>query len=479
MTTAVTTTTTKSEKEPKRAAPNRVLFGNTQLRNWHKHGAQRQEVFWDTKETGLSVLRSRGAKGAKQSTVTFRVVYNLHGELRYFAIGRYPQKYPASDYADAIDCSDLEAVRDRARQIRINAKAGIDPKRRRLSGDFDQVVARFLSEHAATIKTGDETRRIFERYVLPEWGQRQTEDIKKSDVAELLNRIAEGKIKTKIGTPVIARATRIQLGVFFNWYVENYSSDDFRSPVVKSKKWKAPGGRERNLSNDELRALWQSAGSLGIYGALVKTALLTAQRFHKVSDMQRRDLHPVYDRQRDIRIEHAWDPTRKDDPENKKVAVVPLSNLCRQIIASVPMINPDHGQDFVFSVDGKRPMQNFTKPKRKLDAMMLDALRQQARDRGEDPSQVTLAPWQARDLRRTARTLLSMAGVDALIGERCLAHVIRGVAGTYDKFSYLPEKQDAFERLAAKIAEIVSLPPGGASVVTLARRGRPPRRKAA
>ena len=260
-TTAVTTTAAKPEKEDKkRAAPNRVLFGNTQLKDWHKHGAQRQEVWWDTKETGLSVLRSRGAKGAKQSTVTFRVAYYLHGELRYFRLGRFPDKYPASDTSSALDCSDLKAVRDRARQIRINAKAGIDPKRRRLSGDFDQVVARFLCEHAATIKTGDETRRIFDRYVLPEWDQRQTEDIKKSDVADLLNRIAEGKIKykhtakdgkvthTQIGTPVIARATRIQLGVFFNWYVENYSTDDFRSPVVKSKKWKAPGGRERNLS---------------------------------------------------------------------------------------------------------------------------------------------------------------------------------------------------------------------------------------
>ena len=61
-------------------------------------------------------------------------------------------------------------------------------------------------------------------------------------------------------------------------------------------------------------------------------------------------------------------------------------------------------------------MQGFTKPKRKLDAMMLDALRRQAAERGEDPASVTLDPWQARDLRRTARTLLAMAGVDAFIG---------------------------------------------------------------
>ena len=56
--------------------------------------------------------------------------------------------------------------------------------------------------------------------------------------------------------------------------------------------------------------------------------------------------------------------------------------------------------------------------------------------------------------------------------------MIRGVERTYDRYGYLPEKAEAFEQLAAKVAEIVNLPPGGATVVTLARRGRPPRRAA-
>jgi integrase len=59
------------------------------------------------------------------------------------------------------------------------------------------------------------------------------------------------------------------------------------------------------------------------------------------------------------------------------------------------------------------------------------------------------------DLRRTARTLLSRANVDADTGERCLGHVIGGVRGTYDRHQYLVQMRHAYESLATLTQHIV------------------------
>jgi integrase len=64
-------------------------------------------------------------------------------------------------------------------------------------------------------------------------------------------------------------------------------------------------------------------------------------------------------------------------------------------------------------------------------------------------------PSSAHDLRRTARSLMSRAGVNPDIAERCLGHVIGGVRGVYDRHQYIEEMHHAFEALASQIERIV------------------------
>jgi integrase len=73
------------------------------------------------------------------------------------------------------------------------------------------------------------------------------------------------------------------------------------------------------------------------------------------------------------------------------------------------------------------------------------------------------------DLRRTARSLMSRAGINADIAERCLGHVIGGVRGVYDRHEYYREKRLAFDALASLIARIVE---GKAEVVPIKGRSR-------
>src|SRR5947209_13407122 len=67
--------------------------------------------------------------------------------------------------------------------------------------------------------------------------------------------------------------------------------------------------------------------------------------------------------------------------------------------------------------------------------------------------------WTIHDLRRTARSLMSRAGVNADVAERCLGHVIPGVRGVYDRHRYIDEMRQAFEALATQIERIVDPQP--------------------
>jgi integrase len=66
--------------------------------------------------------------------------------------------------------------------------------------------------------------------------------------------------------------------------------------------------------------------------------------------------------------------------------------------------------------------------------------------------------WTLHDLRRTARSLMSRAGVQTDHAERCLGHVIGGVRGVYDCWEYLPEKRAAYDKLAGLVERIVNPP---------------------
>jgi integrase len=113
--------------------------------------------------------------------------------------------------------------------------------------------------------------------------------------------------------------------------------------------------------------------------------------------------------------------------------VIPLSLAAKAIVDSMPLLGLH-----VFTLNGRRPTKNFARDKARLD----------------EASAVT--GWRLHDLRRTARSLMSRAGVAPDIAERCLAHTIGGVRGVYDRYAYHKEKKEAFDSLAVMVDRIVN-----------------------
>ena len=102
---------------------------------------------------------------------------------------------------------------------------------------------------------------------------------------------------------------------------------------------------------------------------------------------------------------------------------------------------PERNGDFVFSENGHNAIGGYQRRKQAID------------------NASGVSGYVIHDLRRTARSLLSRAGVASDHAERCLGHVIPGVRGVYDRHEYLEEKRRAFKALAAQVQRIIDPQP--------------------
>ena len=247
----------------------------------------------------------------------------------------------------------------------------------------------------------------------------------------------------------------------FNWQATR--DDTFVPPIVRGMARTKPKerARKRVLSDEEIRDMWRAlevAKVPSCFPAFVRTLLLVAARREEVSCMSWDEVDG-----------DTWTiPAERGDQQGHKTAdktgdkVVPLTQ------AVLALLGEPEKRGYVFSTTGgKLAFSGFSKAEATLDKKIAEL----RKANGRNP----MPRWRIHDLRRTARSLMSRAGVPPDIGERVVGHVIPGVRGVYDRHSYFNEKKDALEQLAGLIDEIVtSKPPDvrGASLV----RGAAPRK---
>ena len=252
--------------------------------------------------------------------------------------------------------------------------------------------------------------------------------ISRRDIAVVLNDLAEN-------SPAAASQARAYLSALFVWAIGEGLVES--NPVAGTNN---PGGtreaRDRVLTNDELTQIWKACADDDA-GRIVKLLILTGQRREEIGGMA----WPEFDRDNGT-----WTlPASRS--KNKQDHLVPLSRKALDILSCLPPIGKLDG--FVFTHTGRRAYRNFAADKAKLQALS------------------GTAGWTLHDLRRTARTLMTRAGVSADHAELALGHVLGGVRGVYDRHCYREEKRRAFEALANLIERITN--PPAENVVTFPR----------
>jgi integrase len=399
-----------------------------------------------------------GATGAK----SFVVRYRLNGKPKKLTLGRWlppedrREGKPATE-PQVGDPLSLASARRLAADTMLQLSRGRDPgaakremkqaQRQAAADTFEAVATEYLrrtcgmkvdAEGDTTFdlsrkRSGATQHATLVRLVYPALGDRPMMEIRRKEVVRLLDKIEEDS------GPVMADRTLALIRVIMNWHASR--DEDFTSPIVRGMGRSKPSdsARDRVLKDDELGIIWKVAAETeGTFAALVRFLLLTAARRSEAAEMPWAEVDDAGD----------W-TLPKERNKTKRELIRPLSDAAKAVLQGRPRID---GCAYVFTNDGRRPMTGYSKPKRLFDEALLRELRK------EDPKAKPLPEWTLHDLRRTARSLLSRAKVDADHGERCLGHTVGGVRGVYDRYEYHAEKKQAFAALATLIERIVNPP---------------------
>jgi integrase len=305
-----------------------------------------------------------------------------------------------------------------------------EQRRRRAltSRTLDEVLDAYLKERVTgRLRTEREIASLFERHVRPVLGWRPVNEIRRLHIVELLDDIAADT------SPRAADKTLGVLRTALNWHASR--DDEFRSPIVSgmARTSLKELSRDRILTDEEIRSVWAACNQVtpAAYAQIVRALLLSACRLNEVAGLSWRE----------VEVDKIIIPA--DRVKTKTEHVVPLTpELAAQL--------GERGTGFVFSADGGSPFSGFSKAKKRLDGIIAA---QRKRDWLEP-----MSAWRLHDLRRTARSLMSRAGVSSDIAERVLGHVMPGVRGVYDRHAYAAEKHEALERLAALLTTVLNPP---------------------
>ena len=203
--------------------------------------------FPGAKIQGAKAPRGFGVRVTATGARAFVLNYRLRGREHRFTIGAWP------------DWSVLRAVRE-ARHLRQRVDRGENPLADRapapatktVSTVLDDFVIRYVRNRERPLRSADHIESAFNRLVKPRIGKVGIYDLRRSHIAETLDRIED-----KAG-PVMADRTRAYLRKALSWYSERDDLFNFTAVFVRVEPRANPKerARTRTLSDEEIRVVW-------------------------------------------------------------------------------------------------------------------------------------------------------------------------------------------------------------------------------
>lgn len=413
---------------------------DVQLRNL-KPRKTRYEV-WEDNGRGF------GVRVTPRGTKSFIFLYRYGGKPRRLTLGTYP----AMSLAEARK-KHAEAWEMLTKGTDPGAQVVAERQEERRAPTVAELVVEYLERWAKPRKRSwMADKRVLEKEVLPVWGRLKAKDLTRRDVIRLLDRILERN------APIQANRTFAIIRRMFNFAVERDLIA--ASPCVRVKAPAPENQRDRVLSAEEIRLLWQAleGEAMSRVDPLIKLALklelVTAQRKSECCTAAWVDLD----------LEEGWwtipgdlTPLRRQHgvetglSKNRLPHRVPLSPLAREILLTARSLAGD--SPWVFpSFRTKGPI---------TPAAINHAVRLHRERLGID--------FVPHDLRRTAASHMTSMGIPRLVVSKILNHVERGVTAVYDRYSYDREKRQALEAWARRLQSIIGIADEEPKVLPLLR----------
>ncbi len=389
---------------------------------------------------------------------TWLVRYMLDGKERQY---RLPELY-----GDGNGRIGLKEAREEATHVRALARKGIDIQIK-LDNERQAEVERQEVEVAQSktlndlfnvwVQTvdrkdgGKELRRSFTRDVFPVAGDLKLSKVQPEHIEEILKSVV------KRGSNRISVTMFADLKQMFRWagrkrawktLFEN-PTDEVELKKILPSEYEG-GERTRALSEDEVKEL---AEKLPKSGLMLKTQIamwLMLSCCCRIGEVVR------------ARWEHVdldagvW-TIPAENSKNKKVHKIFLSPVARKKFQELKEISTSDKWCFP-DTTGKTYVCTKSTTKQVRDRQIVAIGRKPMTNRSKNFDALLLVggDWVPHDLRRTGATIMQSLHVAPAIIERVLNHVEPSkLVRTYQTYDYAVEKRDAWNRLGAKLSELV------------------------
>jgi integrase len=404
---------------------------------------ERDTFLWDDKLSGF------GLKITPSGSKSFIFQYRMGGrgsKVRRYTLGKYGSLTP-------------EGARRQAETLAHQVANGVDPQREKKAARAKAINLAFSSyvdafrEHCLEREwpsTHQQAYRLLVRYAVPHIGSTPLTDITRADIRAVVDPLLPRTATASLMFAVLRR--------LFSWALER--EDVLRSPMEAMRAPPLPTSRDRVLSDEELKLVWNGAEKIGYpFGCWVQFLTLTGARRNEAAALDWSELD------REARM---WTlPANR--AKNDQQAQNPLSGAAVALLDAIAAKSapegswPRHG--CVFSTKGEVSIKGFSKGKRRLDAEVAEL--------AKAIDLPVPAAWRLHDLRRTLATGLQRLGTRLEVTEAVLNHASgsrSGIVGVYQRHNYLNEQRTALEAWATHVDRILSGAPAGENVVQLEAR---------
>jgi len=352
------------------------------------------------------------------------------GGIRY----RRPNTRETAKWTSDIPVTDLAALRKDAVDAAFMVSQGADPGKAKQATEekeaevradtFEAAVRTYIKRETGKVKSMRWREKAFERLILGTLGHRPVSTITLKEITALCDTVEDER------GPAMADHAFALIRRVMRWHAKRNGTT---VPVLLGEKRNPNGARSRILTDNEWRLGWAHAETTpGVFPLFWMFLLHTGCRRGEAAGMMWSELDG-----------DTWvlPPERS---KNGLEVVRPLSKAALRLLEDVPRVGP-----FVFSATGARPLSGFVKPKKTFDKA------------------AGISGYTLHDLRRSSRSMMSRAGVQADVAEMLLGHRVGGVRGIYDRHSFINEKRHGYELLARQIEAIVR--PVEGNVVAMVR----------
>jgi integrase len=285
------------------------------------------------------------------------------------------------------------------------------------------LVGRFIERYAKPkLRSWKDYEALLCRELIPALGDRRAEDVHRTDVANVLDKVA-------IRAPVLANRLQNTISSVFSWALSEGLVTS--NPVTGLRKRTKEVAKERVLSDDEIRRFWQATeGAPLAFRDTLRLILLTGQRPGECAGI----------RAEEVELRAGLWTIPADRTKNKIEHTVPLVGQALAIVIRLAETRKT-GRLIVTPRGKELTSQNLAKA--------MEALRE-----GLFADAVT-----SHDLRRTAATLMGRLEIDQMTIGRVLNHASTTKAtvtgSVYDRHSYIPQKRRALEALDTELHQIL------------------------